>query len=180
MKKWIGIFLVLLIGCAKKSLVKKDGPAPDAETVKQEDIELPLRGKEFSPLKELGIVYFDLDAADLKPEMIAVTQKNAEFLKTHPELEARLDGHCDERGTTEYNLALGQRRAGAIRAYYKGLGVAGNRMGTQSWGEEKPACAELTEECYDQNRRVETWVRTKEKPVKDKKKKVKTKKEAAP
>ena len=153
-------------GCAKKPMIKEaslmpQAPEPD-KTPEQEDIEASLRGKDFMPTKELGVIHFDLDTWELRADMRAVAENNADFLKTHPNVEIRVDGHCDERGTTEYNLALGQRRAAAIRAYYKSLGVEGRRMASQSWGEEKLSCQELTDDCHYRNRRAETLARVDE------------------
>ena len=167
---WMAVLvLAAMAGCAKKPMIKtesavtppiqvsKDVPPKQEES---DDAELSLKGKEFVSVKELGVVYFDFDQSELRADTRQVAMKNAEYLKLHPSLEVRIDGHCDERGTTEYNLALGQRRATALRAYYKSLGVAGERIATQSWGEEKPACSELTEACYGKNRRGETMVRS--------------------
>ncbi|MBI2070629.1 MAG: OmpA family protein [Elusimicrobia bacterium] len=161
--------LGLIFGCAKKSVIKKESsvtPSAEGKPVQEEDVEASVRGKDFTPVKELGVIYFDLDQADLREDSRAVAEKNAEFLKAHPSMIVRIDGHCDERGTTEYNLALGQRRAAAIRAYYKSLGIAAKRMATQSLGEERLVCAEQNEDCWGKNRRAETLVRVKEEPAK--------------
>jgi len=156
---------LVFFGCAKKSLIKQGSAvSPSAEELpkQEENAELSLRGKDFSAVKEMAVIYFDLDRAELQSEMRDAAFKNAEFLKTHPNVEVKIEGYCDERGTTEYNLALGQRRAAALRAYYQSLGIKPGRMGTQSWGEEKLVCREPTEECYARNRRAETLGRVKE------------------
>lgn len=171
MKKTIPlVFLTAacMLGCAKKPVIKTAEvvpPTPVEESPQQEDIEASLRGKEFSTINEMAVIRFDYDRSEIRSDMTEAAAKNAEFLKAHPDIEVRIDGHCDNRGTTEYNLGLGQRRAMAIRAYYKSLGVAATRMATQSWGEEKPLCGEETEACHTQNRRVETMVRVKAAPT---------------
>ncbi|MEK7288367.1 MAG: OmpA family protein [Elusimicrobiota bacterium] len=161
----------LMLGCAKKSIIKQAEITPSAEPKIEEspkqddDVEASLRGKDFTAFKDLAIIRFDYDRSEIRTDMTELAAQNANFLKAHPDIEVRVDGHCDQRGTTEYNLALAQRRAAAIRAYYKSLGIAGRRMATQSWGEEKPFCADESEACHSQSRRVETMVRVKETPA---------------
>ena len=84
------------------------------------------------------------------------------MLKEHSDWEALVEGHCDERGTTEYNLGLGQRRAAAVRQYYMTLGLDGGRIATISYGKEQPVCTEHTEDCWAKNRRGVTKVRVPE------------------
>jgi peptidoglycan-associated lipoprotein len=102
----------------------------------------------------LGDVYFDFDKSDLRDDARARLSKNAEWLRAHPEFEVTIEGHCDERGTNAYNLALGQRRAAAAMDYLGSLGVAGSRMRTISYGEERPVCTESNESCWSRNRRA--------------------------
>jgi peptidoglycan-associated lipoprotein len=102
----------------------------------------------------LGDVYFEFDKADLSEESRSRLARNAEWLRSHPEFEIRIEGHCDERGTNEYNLALGERRAAAAMGYVSSLGVPANRLTTLSYGEERPQCAESTEGCWTRNRRA--------------------------
>jgi peptidoglycan-associated lipoprotein len=104
-------------------------------------------------LKEMRDAYFDYDSADIKPEARTALQKSADFLKNYPNTRVTIEGHCDERGSTEYNLALGQRRANAVKEYLVSLGIPADRLSTTSWGKEKPFCTEATEACYAQNRR---------------------------
>lgn len=121
--------------------------------------EMRIRGKEFVVAPELQPVRFDYDATSIGDAGRPALRANAEYLKQHPDLEVLVEGHCDERGTTEYNLALGQRRAKAVRDYYIRLGVPGGKVATISFGEERPACPEATEGCWAENRRGETKVR---------------------
>jgi peptidoglycan-associated lipoprotein len=104
-------------------------------------------------LKEVRDAYFDYDSADIRPDARTALQKTADFLKAHPQFRVTIEGHCDERGSTEYNLALGVRRANAVKAYLVSLGVPGDKLNTVSFGKEKPFCMQATEECYAQNRR---------------------------
>jgi peptidoglycan-associated lipoprotein len=104
-------------------------------------------------LKEVRDAYFDYDSANIRPDAREALQKTADFLKNYPSLRVTIEGHCDERGSTEYNLALGQRRANAVKEYLVSLGIPADRLSTTSWGKEKPFCTEATEACYAQNRR---------------------------
>src|SRR6266704_1604907 len=79
--------------------------------------------------------------------------KTADFLKNYPQIKATIEGHCDERGSTEYNLGLGDRRASAVKQYIISLGISADRLSTVSYGKEKPFCMEHNESCWQQNRR---------------------------
>ena len=98
--------------------------------------------------------FFDYDKADVRPDARESLAKTAEFLRTHPQVRVQIEGHCDERGSTEYNLALGDRRAQAARQFLISLGVSGDRLETVSWGKERPFCTESNETCWQQNRRA--------------------------
>ena len=90
--------------------------------------------------------YFDLDKSDLRADARDALTKDAEFMRTYADVHVSIEGHCDERGSTEYNLGLGQRRAAAAKNYLISLGISAERMETTSWGKERPACGEHTEE----------------------------------
>lgn len=104
-------------------------------------------------LKEVRDAFFDYDAATIRADAREALQKTADFLKNYPQARVTIEGHCDERGSTEYNLALGQRRANAVKEYLVSLGISADRLSTTSWGKEKPFCTESTEACWQQNRR---------------------------
>ena len=104
-------------------------------------------------LKETHDAFFDYDKADIRPDARIALQQSADFLKGYPNERFTIEGHCDERGSTEYNLALGQRRANAVKEYLVGLGISADRIQTTSWGKEKPFCTESSEACWQQNRR---------------------------
>ncbi|HXE80268.1 MAG TPA: peptidoglycan-associated lipoprotein Pal [Vicinamibacterales bacterium] len=98
-------------------------------------------------------MFFDFDSAVLRDDGRAALQKNADWLKRWMSVRVTIEGHCDSRGTTEYNLALGERRAAAVRDYLVSLGVAADRLQIVSKGEEDPFCTEENESCWSQNRR---------------------------
>lgn len=102
----------------------------------------------------LGDVYFDYDRAELSSETRDRLARNARFLTEHSQFRLTIEGHCDERGTSEYNLALGERRAAAVREYLSSLGVSSDRLTTLSYGKERPVCTEGDESCWRLNRRA--------------------------
>jgi peptidoglycan-associated lipoprotein len=101
----------------------------------------------------LSDVFFAYDSVDLSQEARDTLQKNAEYLKRWTSTKVVIEGHADSRGTNEYNLALGERRAAAVRTYVTGLGIAPDRVTIVSKGEEQPVCTEETESCWQRNRR---------------------------
>jgi peptidoglycan-associated lipoprotein len=105
------------------------------------------------PSEKLDPIYFDFDKYNIKPEFRDVLKKNAEWLKANKGYKVRIEGNCDERGTDEYNMALGQRRADAAAKFLMNLGIAKDRIGTISYGKEKPICMEHNEACWSKNRR---------------------------
>ena len=104
-------------------------------------------------LKEVRDAYFDLDKSDIRPDAREALSHTAEFLRNYPQLKVTIEGHCDERGSTEYNLGLGDRRASAVKQYLVSQGISADRLSTVSFGKEKPFCTESNEECWQQNRR---------------------------
>ena len=104
-------------------------------------------------LREVRDAYFDLDKADIRADARTALSKTADFLKNYPQLKVTIEGHCDERGSTEYNLSLGDRRASAVKQYLISLGIGADRISTVSYGKEKPFCMESNETCWQQNRR---------------------------
>jgi len=102
---------------------------------------------------EVQDVYFDLDSADIRADARTALSKTADFLKAHPDVKVVIEGHCDERGSTEYNLALGDRRASAAKNFLVTLGIPADQMTTVSYGKERPFCTDHDESCWQQNRR---------------------------
>jgi len=115
--------------------------------------------KEFVDTPALREIHFDFDRYDIRPTDAAILEANARWLKTHPQVRLLIEGHADERGTNEYNLALGERRARAARDYLATLGVAETQIAVISYGEEQPLCTERTEECWAKNRRVQFLIK---------------------
>lgn len=106
-----------------------------------------------SPL--LKRIHFDFDKYDIRPQDAEILKQNAEVLKRFPTVKIQIEGHCDERGTEEYNLALGERRANSVRNYLISLGIVADRITTISYGEERPLDPAQNEEAWAKNRRAE-------------------------
>jgi peptidoglycan-associated lipoprotein len=98
-------------------------------------------------------IYFDYDKSEIKADAKAILEKKAAWLRANPTYKVKIEGNCDERGTNEYNLALGDRRAKAAQKFLNALGISMDRMSTISYGEEKPTCKEKNEKCWSKNRR---------------------------
>ena len=98
-------------------------------------------------------VYFDYDKSDIRPDQQSSLQADAQFFSRHTNMNFTIEGHCDERGSTDYNLALGDKRASAVKDALTSAGVSANRIKTISYGKEKPFCTESNEACWQQNRR---------------------------
>ncbi|MGH9861876.1 MAG: peptidoglycan-associated lipoprotein Pal [Candidatus Acidiferrales bacterium] len=97
--------------------------------------------------------YFDYDKSEIRPDARVALTQTAEFMRQYTEARVLVEGHCDERGSTEYNLSLGDRRAAAVKDYLTSLGIDARRIQTVSYGKERPFCFESTEECWQTNRR---------------------------
>jgi len=115
--------------------------------------------KEFAVDANVKDIFFDFDKYNIKPEWAKVLDADAAWLKANPGQLVLIEGHCDERGTNEYNLALGERRAKATMNYLVSQGVQANRITIISYGEERPACNEKTESCWSKNRRAHFLVK---------------------
>jgi peptidoglycan-associated lipoprotein len=110
--------------------------------------------RESRPLTDLGTIYFDFDRSDIRPDARETLRSNAEAIKGSTGV-VTIEGHTDERGSTEYNLALGERRANAAKRYLVDLGVASSRLNTVSFGEDRPAVQGHDESAWRYNRRAE-------------------------
>jgi len=115
--------------------------------------------KEFMAVAALKEVYFDFDKYDIRAEDAKTLDANATWLKSNADNLVLIEGHCDERGTNEYNLALGERRAKATMNYLVSQGIQANRITIISYGEERPVCSEKTEACWAKNRRASFLVK---------------------
>jgi len=164
---------LVAVGCKKKAPVTAAEMPVEVEQVAQAEAARP--APQPAPAQETDIwsgdiaalnayvrehgllqtVYFDFDQANLRSDARERLASNARFLQEHPDLEVMIEGHADERGTNEYNLALGDRRASTTRSYLGSLGVTGDRARTVSYGEERPECADSQEGCWWKNRRAQ-------------------------
>jgi peptidoglycan-associated lipoprotein len=166
----LGFVAMMSVGCPKKA--PKAAPAaeptaapvdiaPRPETTSSSDPKASPLDADLAAANDyarqnglLGDVYFDFDRAELKGEARERLAQNARFLAERPEFVVTLEGHCDERGTGEYNLALGQSRSTMARGYLTSLGISPDRLISLSLGEERPVCTASDESCWQQNRRV--------------------------
>ncbi len=115
--------------------------------------------RDFAADSNLGDIFFDFDKYDIRQTETRTLDGNAQWLKSNPNHLVLIEGHCDERGTNEYNLALGERRAKSTMNYLVSQGVQANRITIISYGEERPACTEKTEQCWAKNRRAHFLVK---------------------
>ena len=119
----------------------------------------PPAPREFVPVPELKDIHFDFDKYDIRPGDAKILDENAKWMKANPNHLVLIEGHCDERGTNEYNLALGERRAKSTMNYLVSQGVQAGRMTLISYGEERPQCTEKNEACWAKNRRAHVLVK---------------------
>ncbi|MGH9437867.1 MAG: peptidoglycan-associated lipoprotein Pal [Terriglobia bacterium] len=119
-------------------------PPPPAPTVSEEDM--------FN--RSIKDAYYDFDKSTIRPDATQALTADAQFLNAHPDVKFTIEGHCDERGSEEYNLGLGDRRATAAKNYLVNLGISADRITTISYGKDRPFCTEHTEACWQQNRRA--------------------------
>ncbi len=172
MKKVMSVLVVLLfagaslmmVSCAKKQVtmaqpvaeVPKPAPAPapaPAPGPSVSEIERAQKLRAEIQAFEATSIYFDFDKSEIKPESKAILDKKAGWLREHPEYNVQIQGNCDERGTAEYNLALGDRRAKSAMKFLTAMGIGAERISTISYGEERPVCTEHNEACWSKNRR---------------------------
>jgi peptidoglycan-associated lipoprotein len=128
-------------------------PAPAPRPLTEEEIFARESLEQLNSARPLGDAFFDYDSSTIRPDAQASLAKDAAWLQRWPTTKITVSGHCDERGTAEYNLALGERRAEAVKAYLASLGIAADRMLTISYGKERPFCTVSDESCWSQNRR---------------------------
>lgn len=180
--------LLFTVSCAKKKVVAEPSlaemPGDEAERLaaeraKQEELAARQRAFEEDRLMEQRAraqaeegetsaarssflnedIYFDFDSSILRSDAQDILRKKAEFLQTYPGVSIVVEGHCDERGTSEYNLALGDRRAESVKNFLVNLGISPSRLTTVSYGEERPANPAQNEDAWAQNRRASFVIR---------------------
>ncbi|HEX7124269.1 MAG TPA: peptidoglycan-associated lipoprotein Pal [Thermodesulfobacteriota bacterium] len=130
-------------------------PEPTPAPVAEAPAPTPPAAPQTERRARLETVYFDFDKADLRPDARATLEANAEWLRRNPNARVQIEGHCDERGSVQYNLALGERRAESARRYLESLGISSSRLSTISYGEERPVDPGHGEEAWARNRRAE-------------------------
>ncbi len=140
-------------GAAKKAPTPEELKARELARLKQQELERQKRIQAMAEALEKKDIHFDFDKYNLKPEAQQILKELGNFLLEHPEYRVRIEGNCDERGSEEYNLALGARRANAAKEYLVSLGVSPDRLDTISYGEDRPLCREHNESCWWRNRR---------------------------
>ncbi len=161
----IAVFLIMtLAACSTTPKEPAATPAQPAQVTDYTPSEKPVQAVAVGPTKpqvavELGDVFFAFDKFDLTAESRAILAKNAEVLLADSDIMITIEGHCDERGTEEYNLGLGERRASSARNYLVSLGVSASRIKTISYGEERPFKWGSNEAAWSQNRRAHFVVR---------------------
>lgn len=159
-------FLFLLNGCKKKDAVPKTPPPAPAVSEPSggtgwtsekptETLKVETTADYYNKQGVLKRIYFETDKWTILPEAREILKKNSEWILAHPEFKLIIEGHCDERNTEAYNLALGERRANSAKEFLIGLGVLSSKIQTVSYGENKPICEEHNEECWQKNRRAE-------------------------
>ncbi len=177
---WLGKAVVVLglpffIGCSGQTAAKPQESSPPQKSEAKQEPAKPLtakpsqessleglqkgtlgKGGDQGPLRDIN---FDFDRADLRPDARDILKSNAAWLKANPQAKVEIEGHCDERGTNEYNLALGAKRAESVKRYLMDLGISPNILSTISYGEELPLCKEQNEACRAKNRRAHSVVK---------------------
>jgi len=169
---------LIMAGCPKKTVVKEEPSIKKEEALAKPEAKREQGAKEFEKSlvakKEPGIegevleskllkdIHFDFDKYNIRPGDAEILNENAVLLKKYSKVKIQIEGHCDERGTVEYNLALGERRANATKNYLVSLGVSADRISTISYGKERPLDPGHNEEAWAKNRRAHTVILSKE------------------
>lgn len=161
--------LFLIIACAERKIYMPDGKETtgivkkeertEIEKTKPSEEETSFTTSQMAELikklqEEIGDIHFDYDKYDVRQDDLPTLKKVASYLQKYPKLRVIIEGHCDERGTNEYNFALGQKRADSAKQYLITLGIISSRIDIISYGEEKPLCTEQNESCWQKNRRA--------------------------
>jgi peptidoglycan-associated lipoprotein len=167
----VAMITLALAGCHKPSQVKPEGPATTGDAGAETsglgsdqgagssstttDAGGTSQQQALAALKTRSVIYFDYDSSEIRSEYLDVVAAHAAYLVKYPSAKVRLEGHTDERGSREYNIGLGERRAQAVRRALASQGVADTQIATVSYGEERPAVPGSDDAAYAQNRRVE-------------------------
>jgi peptidoglycan-associated lipoprotein len=148
----------LIFGCSHKTVnntVEQQAAIPETQAVIEEKaMSFDLQGSDSGTIPDLFTVYFDFDHADLTTKTRATLKANYDWMRAHPSFEMTIEGHCDHKGSIEYNLALGQRRADSVRRYLVSLGMDPSKLTTISYGKEKMISRDDTDKADSLNRRA--------------------------
>jgi len=151
--------VALLAACTTKPQAAAETPPPAGPMTQSTTQSSIIPGSAEDLRVNVGdTVHFAYDRSDIRDEDRGTLQRQASWLQKYPQVRVTVQGNCDERGTREYNLALGARRANAVKEYLVSLGVSAARVDTISYGKERPVCTESTEDCWAQNRRGVTVI----------------------
>ncbi len=164
---WLVLLMVVVlpamlftVSCAKKNVEAAPAVTQPTDTSAQDQAEKDRLAAEAAAMHEAfkaftaEDIHFDFDSSALRPDAQGILQQKANLLMKNPEVKVTIEGHCDDRGTEAYNMALGERRAESAKAFLVNLGVSAGRLSTISYGEEKPLDLGTTEEAYAKNRRA--------------------------
>ncbi|GAB2933738.1 peptidoglycan-associated lipoprotein Pal [Rheinheimera gaetbuli] len=160
----IALPVLTLAACSSTSSTDQSGADTSGVSQQQETVQVETVAQAVSPaeqmrqkleaLRQENTIYFDFDKATVRPEFVETLQAHGAFLTANPSVRVTVEGHSDERGTPEYNIALGERRAQAVVQYLQNLGVSAGQISTVSYGEEKPVDLSRTEAGFAKNRRA--------------------------
>jgi peptidoglycan-associated lipoprotein len=146
--------LALAIGCSSKKKAEDAEGAGGAPALESTPMNFDVAGSDSGKIEGLNTIHFDYDQATLSPEAKRLIKGNADWMKANGAVKVQIEGHCDARGSIEYNLSLGERRAQAVKNYMVGLGIPASRLSIISYGKEKPIAPGDTEADYAKNRRA--------------------------
>lgn len=150
----VAVMALFAVGCSSKKTTPEEGEGTETYTVDEQDIKSGRADSDSGNALGLQTVNFPFDSFELTADANRKLQENADILKANPSANIQIEGHCDERGGIQYNLALGEKRANAVKRKLVSLGIAESRMETISYGKEKPIALGHTETDHDQNRRA--------------------------
>jgi peptidoglycan-associated lipoprotein len=160
------VALVMVSGCARKPVssvaatpAATPGGGVSAGTTRSPVAVVPPSPATFRDHPALQDIYFDFDGAEIREDAAPILDRDIQWLKARPSVKVLIGGHCDERGTTEYNLALGERRGKSTQRYLTALGIQADRIALISYGKERPLCTEHAEACWAKNRRAHFLIR---------------------
>ena len=146
--------LSLTVSCSHKKPKQESGAGENSATISQEPMTFPADGSDSGQIAGLETIHFAFDSSAVSHTNRQILKKDSEWMKNHSNTTVQIEGHCDQRGSVEYNLALGERRAKAVKAYLVRLGVDSGHLTVISYGKEKPIDTGDTEAAYAKNRRA--------------------------